>query len=61
MAAAMLSDGRRAKPAYYALATLVAVSRIHVRIHHASDVAAGIAVGVGLGSVAKRLWRVALS
>jgi undecaprenyl-diphosphatase len=61
VAAAMLSDGSRLKPAYYALATVVAASRIHVRIHHGSDVAAGIAVGVGLGAVAKRAWRLALS
>ena len=61
VAAALLSEGSRAKPAYYALATVVAVSRIHVRIHHASDVAGGIALGIGLGAVAKKVWRAALS
>jgi undecaprenyl-diphosphatase len=61
VAAALLSEGSRAKPAYYALATVVAVSRIHVRIHHASDVAGGIALGIGLGAVAKKVWRAVLS
>jgi undecaprenyl-diphosphatase len=61
VAAALLADGSRAKPAYYALATVVALSRIHVRIHHGSDVAGGIVLGVGLGALAKRVWRTALS
>ena len=54
-AAALLSDGTSAWPLYYALAVVVAVSRIHVRIHHASDVLGGVAVGVLLGGVARRL------
>jgi undecaprenyl-diphosphatase len=58
LAAALLSEGRRAKPAYYALATVVATSRIHVRIHHASDVVGGMAVGVALGALAKRIWQI---
>jgi undecaprenyl-diphosphatase len=58
VAAAMLSDGSRAKPLYYALATVVAASRIHVRIHHASDVVGGAVLGVGLGALAKRVWRI---
>ena len=58
LAAALLSDGSRAKPLYYALATVVAASRIHVRIHHASDVVGGAVLGVGLGAVAKRVWRI---
>jgi len=28
-----------------------------VKIHHASDVAAGAAVGIVLGAAAKRVWR----
>ena len=59
VAAALLSDGSRAKPLYYALATVVAASRIHVRIHHASDVVGGVVLGVGLGALAKRAWRIA--
>lgn len=54
VAAAMLSrNGGGA--AWYALAGLVATSRIHVRIHHASDVAGGIAAGALLGTVARRV------
>jgi undecaprenyl-diphosphatase len=56
LAATLLSDGTRAAPAYYALATIVAASRVHVGIHHASDVVAGAAIGLALGALAKRLW-----
>lgn len=57
VAASLLSRRSRWAPAYYALALIVAVSRIHVRIHHASDVAAGMAVGAVLGALARRLSR----
>jgi undecaprenyl-diphosphatase len=57
-AAALLSDGSRSKPVYYSLAALVAASRVYVRIHHASDVLAGAAVGAGVGALAKRIWRI---
>ena len=57
VAAALLARRSRWAPAYYALALVVALSRIHVRIHHASDVAAGIGVGAALGAVARRLLR----
>ena len=55
-AAGLLSDGSRLGPAYYGLATVVAASRIHVKIHHASDVLAGAVVGATLAAVAKRVW-----
>ncbi len=56
-AAGLLSDtDPRLAPAYYALAVVVATSRIHVRIHHASDVVAGAAVGVGLAAAITRRW-----
>lgn len=55
-AAALLADGTRAKPAVYAVAAVVAASRVHVRIHHASDVVGGVAVGLALGALAKKLW-----
>ena len=55
VAAALLSRRSRWGPVYYALALVVALSRIHVRIHHASDVAAGIGIGAVLGAIARRL------
>lgn len=58
MAATLLVSRRpRTRPVWFALATVVAASRIHVRIHHASDVVAGAAIGVGLGRLARRVWR----
>jgi undecaprenyl-diphosphatase len=55
-AAALLSDQDRLKPVYYGIAAVVAWSRVYVRIHHASDVVAGIAVGVLLGRLGKKLF-----
>lgn len=56
-AAALLSDGDPAwRPFYYTAATVVAFSRVHVRIHHASDVVAGIAVGMALGKIGRTLF-----
>ena len=58
MAASLLGSGRRpaTKAAWYGLATVVAASRVHVKIHHASDVVAGAAIGVGMGAAVKKLW-----
>ena len=55
LAATLLADEDPALRPVYLLAAFVAVSRIHVRIHHASDVAAGAALGLALGQRAKRL------
>ena len=54
VAAAMLSR-RSGGPLWYVLAGIVALSRIHVRIHHGSDVAGGLIAGVALGATARRL------
>jgi len=43
-------------PVYAALATVVAASRVHVRIHHPSDVAGGAAIGVALGAALRWWW-----
>jgi membrane-associated phospholipid phosphatase len=48
---------RRRAPLWWTIAVLVGVSRAHVRIHHASDVVAGAAVGVGFGLLARRVFR----
>jgi undecaprenyl-diphosphatase len=54
MAATLLSEGTGAAPAYFALASLVAASRVYVRMHHASDTLAGAVLGLALGQIAKR-------
>ena len=56
-AATILSDGDRLAPLYYGAAVVAASSRIHVRIHHASDVVVGAAVGLTLGRLVLRLWK----
>jgi membrane-associated phospholipid phosphatase len=48
-------DGRRSIPLWWGLALTVATSRAYVRIHHPSDVVAGLATGALLGVVARRL------
>ena len=53
--AGLLSDRDPLWPAYYVMAFIVAWSRVYVRIHHASDVIAGIGVGILLGRLFRRL------
>lgn len=60
VAATMLSRGSRFKALYFGAGAVVAFSRVHVRIHHASDVAGGLAVGLVLGAAAKRVAESAL-
>ena len=55
-AAGVLSQDDPLKPLYYAVAGIVAASRVYVKIHHPSDVVAGIATGVVLAKVARRIW-----
>jgi undecaprenyl-diphosphatase len=54
-AATLLSDGDPLGPAYYAIAVVVAASRVYVKIHHASDVVAGVPVGLAFGWLARRV------
>jgi undecaprenyl-diphosphatase len=55
-AATLLSEADpRRRGAYFTMAAVVAWSRVHVRLHHASDVIGGAAIGTVLGVVAKRL------
>jgi undecaprenyl-diphosphatase len=54
-AASLLAENENAAPLYYGLATVVALSRIHTKIHHASDVAGGIVIGVMLGRLGRRI------
>ena len=43
-------------PVYALLAGTVAVSRVHVKIHHMSDVAGGLLVGALFGTAVKKLF-----
>jgi undecaprenyl-diphosphatase len=42
---------------WYALASGVAASRVYIRLHHASDVAAGAAIGLAMGLAFRRFVR----
>lgn len=55
-AAGLLSDEDPLWPLYYAIAVVVATSRVYVRAHHASDVVVGIPIGVLLGRLGRRLF-----
>lgn len=55
-AAVVLGHGDPLWPVYYGVAGVVASSRVYVKIHHASDVAAGALLGVLLGATARHLW-----
>ena len=55
MSAVLLADKSRIGLAYKAAAAVVSVSRVHVRIHHASDIAGGAVVGAALGALVKRV------
>lgn len=46
--------GKRTAPLWFGMAAVVATSRVYVRIHHASDVVGGAAVGLALGRLAVR-------
>jgi undecaprenyl-diphosphatase len=54
-AAGVLSQGDPLWPVYYAMAVVVSSSRVYVKMHHASDVIAGAAIGIGVAAVARRL------
>jgi len=52
-AAALLSEDDALWPLYYAIAAVVATSRVYVKMHHASDVIAGAALGAVMGRAAR--------
>ncbi|MFI5054443.1 MAG: phosphatase PAP2 family protein [Acidimicrobiia bacterium] len=53
--AAMLLRDSPAAPLWFGLAAVVAGSRVYTRMHHASDVVAGAALGIALGALARRI------
>jgi len=59
VAATLLSQrDPKLTPVYAVLAAFVATSRVHVQVHHASDVLAGLAIGIVFGQVVTRVWPV---
>ena len=52
-AASLLGGG----PGWYTLATAVAATRVYVRLHHASDIAAGAVLGLAMGAAFRRFVR----
>lgn len=54
--AVVASEDDPLAPAYVALATLVGASRVHVRIHHPSDVLGGAVLGTALGLALRAWW-----
>jgi undecaprenyl-diphosphatase len=58
-AAALLSEEDALWPLYYAVAAVVASSRVYVKMHHASDVLAGAALGALMGRAARTLFPLA--
>ncbi|MCY3849198.1 MAG: phosphatase PAP2 family protein [Acidimicrobiaceae bacterium] len=55
MVAAAVLSRRTGGPLWHSLGAVVAASRLHVRIHHASDVLGGLVVGMAFGRIARRL------
>ncbi len=59
LAAGLLAAGRpRQRALWFGLAGVVAASRVHVRIHHASDVVGGAILGLSFGAIVRRGWPV---
>ncbi len=56
VAAALLSESRRRRWPFWAAASVVAASRVHVRIHHTSDVVVGALVGAVIARLFKKIW-----
>jgi undecaprenyl-diphosphatase len=57
-AATLLSDDDAWSPAYYGIAAAISVSRVHVHLHHASDVLAGSILGIVLGRLGRLMFPV---
>ena len=60
-AASLLSEEDVLWPLYYAIAAVVATSRVYVKMHHASDVIVGAALGAAMGQSARRLFPLPLA
>ncbi len=60
-AAALLSDDDALWPLYYLIALVVATSRVYVKMHHASDVLAGAALGSLMGRAARKAFPLSIA
>ena len=58
-AAALLSEDDALWPLYYAIAVVVASSRVYTKMHHASDVIVGALLGAAMGRAARRAFPLA--
>lgn len=59
MSVVLLTQGRPEQiPLWVSLAGIVALSRVYVRIHHASDVLGGVLIGLCLGLAIMGLWHI---
>lgn len=57
LTAVLLSDAvPRLRPLWWSLAAIVSASRVHNRMHHGSDVAAGAVIGTAMGAAVIRRW-----
>lgn len=56
-AATLLAADHHHPVLWYGLAAAVSWSRMHVGVHHPSDVLGGALIGIALARVAARLWR----
>ncbi len=56
-AATVLAAGDPLGPVYYLLASAVSYSRLHLGHHYATDVIGGMAMGIGLGCIGRRILK----
>ena len=52
----LLTEPKRRRWPFWAAASVVAASRVHVRIHHGSDVVVGALVGAVIARLFKKIW-----
>ena len=57
-AATLLSHDLGHPSLWFTLGAAIGWSRVHVGVHHPSDVLGGMLIGIGLASVAERVWHI---